>query len=190
MDAWMWVLIAVLVVAAIAAVAWVMTERRRTEQLRDRFGSEYDRTVAETGDRRAGEAELRDRVERRESFDLRPLSAAAANRYAEDWRTIQAKFVDAPGSALAQADRLITSLMRERGYPVEDFDQRTADLSVDHAVVLDDYRTAHAISLANDERRASTEDLRQGMVHYRSLFERMLVTDTDTGPTADVGIRS
>jgi hypothetical protein len=188
MDAWVWIVIAVLVVAAIAVVAWVMAERRRTAQLRDRFGTEYDRAVMESGDRRAGESELSDRVRRREAFDLRPLSPAAANQYAEEWRTVQATFVDAPSSALGQADRLITVVMQDRGYPMEDFDRRSADLSVDHADVIDDYRAAHAISLANDQRQASTEDLRQAMVHYRALFERMLVTDN--GTTADVGVRS
>jgi hypothetical protein len=188
MDAWMWIVIAVAVVAAIVVAVWIVAERRRTAQLRDRFGTEYDRAVMESGDRRAGESELSDRVRRHEDFDLRPLSAAAADRYAEEWRAVQATFVDAPGSALGRADRLITSVMQERGYPMEDFDRRSADLSVDHADVIDDYRAAHAISLANDRRQASTEDLRQAMVHYRALFERMLVTDS--GTAADVGVRS
>jgi hypothetical protein len=188
MDAWMWIVIVVLIVAAVAVVVWIMAERRRTAQLRDRFGSEYDRAVMESGDRRAGESELSDRVRRHEALELRPLSGAAANHYAEGWRTVQATFVDAPSSALAQADRLITSVMQERGYPMEDFERRSADLSVDHADVIDDYRAAHAISLANDQRQASTEDLRQAMVHYRALFERMLVTDD--GTTVDMGVRS
>jgi hypothetical protein len=183
MPVWAWIVIAVVVVVAIAVVAWALT-RSRSSELRDRFGPEYERTVDERGGRRAGESELRDRVKRREQLDVRPLPAAAAQRYVGQWRDVQARFVDAPGTALAEADTLITSVMRERGYPMDDFEQRSADLSVDHADVVDNYRAAHAISLANDHGQASTEDLRQAMVLYRSLFERMIETEPDRATTA------
>jgi hypothetical protein len=132
--------------------------------------------VATEGDRRSGEAELTDRVKRREELDIHPLAPAAAQRYREEWRDVQARFVDSPGAALTDADRLVTAVMGERGYPMDAFDQRAADISVDHPGVVDDYRSAHAVSLANDEGRASTEDLRRAMVGYRSLFEQMLDT--------------
>ena len=169
-----------LVVAAIVVigiVAWAIAKRRRTASLHERFGPEYDRAVTEGGSRRTGETELRERVKRRDELDIRPLSPAAADRYASEWRDVQARFVDSPEGALHEADTLITSVMRERGYPMDDFEQRSADISVDHADVVQDYRAAHGISLANDHGAASTEDLRQAMVHYRSLFERMLEVD-------------
>ena len=138
------------------------------------FGPEYDRTVEEAGDRRAAETELRERTERRAGFDVVPLEPEARTRYVEAWRNTQAQFVDEPVEATREADRLITSVMRDRGYPVDDFEQRAADISVDHPQVVDDYRAAHAIAAANDRSEASTEDLRQALVHYRSLFEELL----------------
>jgi hypothetical protein len=173
MDAWVWVLIVVAVVV-IGLAAYMMASRRRTGALRERFGPEYDKTVDESGGRRAAESELKERVERREDLDIRPLSPAAADRYAGEWRDVQARFVDSPGTAVGEADRLVIAVLRERGYPVDDFEQRAADISVDHADVVENYRAAHGISLANDQGRASTEDLRQAMVHYRTLFERLL----------------
>ena len=173
MDAWVWILIAVLVVVAV--VAFFMA-RRRSEQLRDRFGPEYDRTVREADSRRRAESELADRAKRREALDIRPLSEESRERYANSWRETQEQFVDAPSESIMRADRLVQELMRERGYPVEDFEQRTSDISVDHPHVVEDYRAAHAISLANDHGKASTEDLRQAMVHYRNLFEELLET--------------
>jgi hypothetical protein len=186
MDAWVWIVLVVLAVIVVGLVAWAITSKRRTESLHERFGPEYDRAVNEGGNRRTGEADLRDRVKRREDLDIRPLAPATADRYATEWRDVQARFVDSPEGALNQADTLITSVMRERGYPMDDFDQRSADISVDHPDVVQDYRAAHAISLANDHGAASTEDQRQGMVHYRSLFERMLEVDdtTDRGEDA------
>jgi hypothetical protein len=180
MDAWVWIVIAVIVIAAIALVAWSVARKRRTDALRGTFGSEYDRATSAAGGRRAGEAELTERVKRREELDIRPLAPAAVERYTNEWQAVQGRFVDSPEGSLGEADRLVTSVMRERGYPMDDFDQRSADISVDHADVVDDYRAAHAISLANDHGKATTEDLRQAMVHYRSLFERMVEIDRDT----------
>ena len=175
MTVWGWIVIAVVVVAAIVIVVWAVS-RRRTETLRGRFGPEYERTVGQEG-RRAGESELADRMKRYDDLDVHPLAPASAQRYLDEWREVQARFVDAPGEALFHADALITRVMRERGYPMDDFDQRAADLSVDHGDVVENYRTAHAISLANDQGRATTEDLRRAMVHYRTLFERLVEVD-------------
>jgi hypothetical protein len=168
-------LVAILVVLILLALLAIFAGRqRRSRKLQDTFGPEYDRTVEEAGDRRAAETELQERTERRAGFDIVPLEPEARARYIEAWRNTQAQFVDEPVEATREADRLITSVMRDRGYPVDDFEQRAADISVDHPQVVDDYRAAHAIAAANDRAEASTEDLRQALVHYRSLFEELL----------------
>src|SRR5215216_4008928 len=164
----------VVVLVLLALLAFFAGRQRRSRRLQDTFGPEYDRTVTQTGDRRAAEAELRERTERRERFDIVPLEPEARARYIEAWRNTQAQFVDEPVVATREADRLITSVMRDRGYPVDDFEQRAADISVDHPQVVDDYRAAHAIAARNDRSEATTEDLRQALVHYRSLFEELL----------------
>jgi FtsZ-interacting cell division protein ZipA len=164
----------VVVIVLLALLAFFAGRQRRSRQLKDRFGPEYDRTVERAGDQRAAESELLDRAERRQQLDIVPLDPEARTRYLEAWRNTQAQFVDAPAEATREADRLITSVMRDRGYPVDDFEQRAADISVDHPQVVDDYRAAHAIAAANDRSEASTEDLRQALVHYRSLFEELL----------------
>jgi FtsZ-interacting cell division protein ZipA len=164
----------VIVVVLLLVLAFFASRQRRSRRLRDRFGPEYERTVAQTGDRRAAESELREREERREKLRIVPLDAAARDRYVAAWHQTQARFVDEPAEAVREADRLITSVMRDRGYPIDDFEQRAADVSVDHPQVVDDYRAAHAIAAANERSEASTEDLRQAMVHYRSLFEDLL----------------
>ena len=174
MPVWAWILVAVVVLAAVAVAAWTMMSNRRTRTLRERFGPEYDRTVNESGKRRAGESELETRRKRREDLDIRPLAPASRERYAVSWRDAQARFVDAPAEAIREADALVLAVMQERGYPMEDFDQRSADISVDHPEVVQDYRAAHAISMASDHGKAGTEDLREAMVHYRALFERLL----------------
>jgi hypothetical protein len=165
-----WILI-IVVVVLLAVVGVLAYQRRRSAQLREGFGPEYDRVVGEHGDQRAAEAELRERRERRRRFDIKPLDASSRDRYTERWRATQAKFVDQPASALTDADALVGEVMRERGYPVEDFEQQAADVSVDHPEVVEHYRKAHAI---HGEQSASTEDLRQAMVHYRSLFAELL----------------
>ena len=168
-------LVAILVVLILLALLAIFAGRqRRSRKLQDTFGPEYDRTVEEAGDRRAAETELQERTERRAGFDIVPLEPEARTRYIEAWRNTQAQFVDEPVEATREADRLITSVMRDRGYPVDDFEQRAADNSVDHPQVVDDYRAAHAIAAANDRSEASTEDLRQALVYYRSLFEELL----------------
>ena len=173
MDPWVWVVIAVVVLAVLAFVIVRLVQQRKVQK---KFGPEYDRSVKETGSRRQAVSELRQREERRQQLDIRPLAPEAAERYSASWNEAQARFVDSPGEAIREADRLVAQVMKDRGYPVENFEQRSADISVDHPQLVDDYRAAHAISLANDNGQATTEDLRQAMVHYRSLFDELLET--------------
>jgi hypothetical protein len=168
---WLLVIVVVVLVCAIGVLA---LRQRRSSRLREGFGPEYDRVLRERGDQGAAEAELRERRERRRSYDIRPLDRGARERYAGRWRVMQARFVDQPASSLGDADELVAEVMRERGYPVEDFEQQAADVSVDHPVVVDHYRQAHAIYARNAEQQASTEELRQALVHYRALFAELL----------------
>jgi hypothetical protein len=177
MPTWAWILIAIAAVVIIGAIAWSALNARRRRGLQDRFGDEYDRTVADAPSRREAESELSEREKRREELDIRPLERSSRDRYASQWQNTQAAFVDNPEDAVADADRLIQQVMRERGYPVDDFDQRASDLSVDHPDVITNYRAAHDISRANDRGNASTEDLRTAMVHYRALFAELLETE-------------
>jgi hypothetical protein len=179
MPAWAWILIIVAAVVVIAAIAWSIARGRRRRSLREQFGPEYDRTVDDRDSRRAAESELQDRRDRRDELDIRPLTAAAQSRYAADWRGVQGRFVDDPANAVRQAQSLVSAMLRERGYPMDDFEQRAADISVDHPVVVENYRAAYRISRTIDDGGAATEDLRQAMVHYRTLFEELLGDDRD-----------
>jgi len=161
----------VIVVAGIAVLLFV--RKRRSERLRNRFGAEYDRAVKEEGNQRHAEAQLEKRAERVESFHVRPLAAPDRARFVDAWRGIQARFVDDPAGTVVQADQLLGDVMSTRGYPVTDFEQRAADISVDHPVVLENYRAGHEIALRQAEGKANTEDLRQAMIHYRALFEEL-----------------
>jgi hypothetical protein len=176
MPGWVWIVIVVAALVVLALGAWLVMERRRREHLRGRFGPEYDRAVSEYGSRRGADAELARREELHERLDIVPLSPDARERYSDSWREVQTGFVDQPAEALTNADRLVTDVMRERGYPMDEFDQRVADLSVDHADVVEHYRAAHSIQLASEGGDASTEDLRQAVVHYRALFAELLET--------------
>jgi hypothetical protein len=168
-------LITILVIVVIVVlVAVLLGQRRRSQRLQQQFGPEYQRTVARTGDQRTAEADLAAREQRRRELNIVALEPAARDRYLEAWRATQGRFVDDPAGATREADRLVAQVMRDRGYPVDDFEQRAADVSVDHPQVVDDYRAAHAIAAANERSEASTEDLRQALVHYRSLFEELL----------------
>lgn len=170
-----WVILGFVVVVAVIVIGWLWARMRRTRHLQSRFGPEYDRAVeASSGDSAKAEAELRQREYRRDRLYIRPLSTESQAVYARRWREVQARFVDQPATAVGEADTLIGQAMAERGYPVEDFDQRAADLSVDHPDVVDHYRAAHTIAVANRDQTASTEDLRQAMIHYRALFERLI----------------
>jgi hypothetical protein len=165
----------VLIVVAVAAYLFVAYQQKnRTQSLRTKFGPEYDRTVEERGDRKRGEKDLMARSDRRSKLEIRPLDSEARERYAASWRDTQATFVDDPKRAIREADALIILVMRDRGYPVDDFEQRTADVSVDHPKVVENYRAAHTVSEANERGEATTEELRHAMVHYRELFKELL----------------
>ena len=180
MSGLVWGLIAVGIVIVLLA-AFAITRRQKSTRLRQGFGPEYDRAVAQDG-RRSGEAELRERLERRERYQIRDLPSDSRARYVESWRHIQERFVDRPAEAIAHADQLVQQVMRERGYPTEDFEQQAADISVDHPQVVAYYRAAHRTAEASGRGEAETEDLRQGMLHYRNLFETLLGKETATTP--------
>jgi hypothetical protein len=166
--------LAVIVITGIV-VAWVLVRKRRTGRLRTQFGgSEYDRAVKEDGSRRDAEAGLKERTARVESLNIRQLAPGDRARFVESWSRVQARFVDGPGGAVTEADQLLGDVMSTRGYPVSDFEQRAADISVDHPLVLENYRTAHEIALRQTTGQANTEDLRQAMIHYRTLFEELV----------------
>lgn len=169
-------LVGVLVLVLVAGIAALFSYRKhRTERLRTQFGSaEYARAVKEDGNRRHAEAKLEERTQRVEGFHLRPLGAGDRARFLESWRGVQARFVDGPAGAVTEADQLLGDVMSTRGYPVGNFAQRAADISVDHPLVLENYRTAHETALLQTRGQASTEDLRQAMVHYRTLFEELV----------------
>src|SRR5260370_5392227 len=168
----------VIMVAGIATLLFF--RKRRTEKLRNKFGgAEYARAVKEGGNRRQAEAGLEQRTERVESFHVRPLAPGDRARFVDSWRKIQSRFVDGPAGAVTEADQLLGDVLATRGYPVSDFEQRAADISVDHPRVLENYRTAHEIALRQTKGQANTEDLRQAMIHYRTLFEE-LVSEPET----------
>lgn len=169
-----WIVVAITVLIVIALGTYFAIGRGRTVSLRSRFGPEYDRTVEAAGDQREAERELDARRERRRHFDIRELEPAVQSQYAEQWRAVQARFVDEPTQALRDADGMVTNIMSQRGYPMEDFERMAADVSVDHPREVEDYRAAHAISEASTRDEASTEDMRLGIQHYRSLFESLL----------------
>ncbi|GAA3445975.1 hypothetical protein [Planomonospora venezuelensis] len=169
-----WVVVIVVAVAAIIAVGYVVLQQRRRHRLRERFGPEYERTLQERENRREAEQELLAREQRFSSLDIRPLDSETREAYAKKWTEVQERFVDAPGFAVTEADHLVTAVMAERGYPTDDFEQRIADLSVAHGRTLDHYRQAHEISGRAVRKAASTEELRQAMVHYRALFQELL----------------
>jgi len=162
--------IAIVIILAVVAFAfWMYTKQRQRAALRGRFGPEYERAVDDYGERGRAEAALAARAERVEQLHIRPLAADESARYAAEWRTVQSRFVDQPEQAIGEADRLVGEVMQNRGYPMGDFDQRAADVSVDHPRVVEHYRAAHRIAHSD----ASTEDLRQAM-HYRALFEELI----------------
>ena len=181
------VIVAVLVIAAIL-LALVMTgRRRRTGELKEQFGPEYEHAVQQYGDPHKAEAELQARQKRVGAFDFRPLAQGERDRFAEQWKQTQGAFVDAPAKAVTDADHLVQQVMQQRGYPVGDFEQRAADISVGRPDVLTHYRAAHEIALKQEKGQATTEDLRQAMVHYRALFEDLLKPDTAEKANKDNG---
>jgi hypothetical protein len=184
MQPWAWVLLIVaLVVVVLLAVAYM--RRRRTEDLRGRFGPEYDRAVESSDDRRNAEHELLDRARRRDQLDIRPLPEPARARYAEQWRGIQERFIDDPAGSVGAAHALLDRVMAERGYPTKDFEEQADLVSVDHPRVVENYRAAYGVYSRQRDGQATTEDLREALVRYRSLFEELLHPE-NTQETPDV----
>ena len=167
-------LIAIIVaVLAVVAVAFLYLRTQKSRRLRERFGPEYERAVSEAGSAR-GEAKLEKIEQRVKKYHIHPLEAAARDRYIEQWRVVQARFVDDPDATLDEADRLLGEVMAARGYPVADFEQQAADLSVNHPLVIEHYRAGHAIAVRHARGQTSTEDLRQALVSYRALFRELV----------------
>ncbi|MGA2511887.1 MAG: hypothetical protein ABSG27_16835 [Candidatus Acidiferrales bacterium] len=169
------IVIAVAVLVAAVIGIGLFIRKRRTARLRSQFGgAEYTRAVKEGGSRRKAEATLDERADRVEALHIRPIAPGDRARFVESWSRIQARFVDGPGSAVTDADQLLGDVMSTRGYPVSDFEQRAADISVDHPLVLENYRAAHKCAVRQAQGQASTEELRQAMIHYRTLFEELV----------------
>jgi len=173
--------IAVVLVLVIVGLllAQVFTRRKRSERLQDHFGPEYDHTVQVMGDEKKAQTELEERQKHVEALDIHPLSASEHERYVADWAAVQSKFVDEPGQAILDADRLIMEVMQMRAYPVSDFEQRAADVSVSYPALVSNYRAARVIALKNEQHQADTEELRQAMIYYRSLFNELLASEPE-----------
>jgi hypothetical protein len=181
MAIWEWILIAAVVAVAVPAVivaAGIFSSRRKTQRLKERYGGEYERLVSETGSEKAANRELTMRERKRDKLDIVPLTPSALSDFTARWQEVQARFVDNPTTAVGVADRLVTEVMRQRGYPVDDFDRRAADISVDHPDVVDNYRAAHGIH-TSQQHDISTEQQRKAFVHYRALFAKLLETTSD-----------
>jgi hypothetical protein len=183
MDTWVWIVIGVIVAIVVLGVVFRALRTRRSRSLEDRFGREYDRTVDKAGGRREAERELAERQKRHDELELKPLSQDARERYLQQWQVTQGRFVDDPTGAVSEADELVQRVMRDRGYPVDDFEQRAADISVAHPELVEKYRTANGIARASERGEASTEDLRHSVRHYRALFVELLDVD-DAGEDA------
>jgi hypothetical protein len=179
MDTWVWIVVAIVVAIVVLGLLFSALRTRRSRSLQDQFGREYDRTVEKAGGRREAERELREREKRHDELELRPLSPEARERYLRQWQVTQGRFVDDPAGAVSEADTLVQQVMRDRGYPVDDFEQRAADVSVEHPDLVEKYRTADGIARASERGEASTEDLRHSVRHYRALFVELLEVDDD-----------
>ena len=174
MPTWLWIVIVVVAVIVVIAVVASVVRTKRSRALQESFGPEYDRVAADAPSRREAESELRERQKRREELDIRPLEQSDRDRFSNRWRDVQAEFVDDPADAVVHADALIQEVMRARGYPVDDFDTRSADLSVDHPDLVEYYRAAHGIAVAHERGNAGTEELRHAVQHYRRLFDELI----------------
>jgi hypothetical protein len=182
MPVWEWITVAaavITVVAALIVAVSFVSGRSKSKRLREHYGREYERLVSETGGEKAAEKELTARERKHDKLDIVPLTPSALSDFTTRWNQVQTGFVDNPTTAVGVADRLVTEVMRERGYPVDDFDQRAADISVDHPQVVENYRTAHGIHLSQEHGDVNTEQQREAFVHYRALFEKLLETKTD-----------
>jgi hypothetical protein len=178
-------------VAVVALASWILrrrqrgSERQRRNELKERFGPEYEAAVRRAGNRGRAEKELAEREERVAKLNITPLSETDRTRFADEWRSVQAEFVDDPSGALLKADNLVTDVMRARGYPMGEFHQRAADISVDHPNTVEHFDTAHAIARQTDNGEASTDEKRQGLLHYRALFDELL--ESPEGQAAPAG---
>lgn len=175
--------LAIAAVLVVAALAWLYARRRRTTTaaLRQRFGPEYEQAVREHGSERRAEVQLADREKRVDKFKIRDLDPAERERFSGQWQALQSRFVDDPKASVTDADAVVSSLMQTRGYPVAEFNQRAADISVDHPRVVANYRSAHEIAERLAKGEANTEELRTAMIHYRSLFEDLVQAPTAVG---------
>jgi hypothetical protein len=186
-----WVVVGV-VMAVVLLTGWAVLRRAPAGRLHRRYGPEYERLVRSTGHPRQAAALLADRARRRDAVEVHPLTPAARAVFVDEWRAVQARFVDQPDGAVGEADALIARLMQARGYPVQDFERRAELISVDHPDVVEDFRTAHAIHVQNTQRLASTDDLRRALLLYRSLLDELLVVAGPDGrpeaaPLSDPG---
>jgi hypothetical protein len=171
-----YIIIAVVVIVVImgAIMAPRFARRRKSQKFQNKYGPEYDRTVESAGNEKKAQAELNGRQKHVDTLNIRPLSVSERERYQSEWTIIQAKFVDQPGQATVEADHLIMEVMKVRAYPVSDFDQRAADISVNYPNLVSNYRAAREIAIKNEKHTATTEELRQAVIHYRSLFDELL----------------
>ncbi|WP_454789182.1 hypothetical protein [Mycolicibacterium lutetiense] len=188
MPTWSWIVIvvvAVVIVLLAVVVVASMMRQKRSERLKDQFGPEYEHTVETAGGERAAERELRARERKHNKLKIKELSPESRARYVEAWGVTQAAFVDDPSKSVGDADRLVTEVMRERGYPIDDFEQRAADVSVDHPEVVEHYRAAHILHLAQEQGEIGTEAQREAIVHYRALFGQLVGVGPEARPEPD-----
>ena len=174
MDTQSLAIAAVVILALVAIAVWLWNQKQQSRRLEQRFGPEYKRAVDQFGSRPKAEAELKTREKRVEKLDIVPLAPADAERFSQEWKVLQGRFVDNPKGVLLEADQLVRELMLKRGYPMGDFERRAADISVDHPAVVDHYRTAQEIAARDRRGEADAEDLRKAVVHYRALFDDLL----------------
>jgi hypothetical protein len=180
------ILIAVIMILVIGgALGVVFFRRQRTKRLQERFGPEYERILNEVGDQGQAESELETRLEHVKNLEIHPLSAEQVERFNEQWKLTQAEFVDTPLGAVQKANRLIKEVMIAKGYPVEDFEQRAADISVDYPDMVEDYRGLHALAAKSDDGSLTTEELRRAMVHGRALFENLIQQQAQVAETPE-----
>lgn len=176
------IVVAIIVMAMLALAGWLQYRRSQSHRLQERFGSEYQRTIDQAGSRAKAEAELRQRERRVQKLSIVPLAPAEAHAFHQQWQELQARFVDSPQGTLADADHLVRDVMGRRGYPMGDFEERAADISVDHPQVVSNYRAAHDIAMRARDNAASTEDLRKAVIHYRALFAELLEVAEEGAP--------
>ncbi|MED5812175.1 hypothetical protein VST63_07355 [Mycolicibacterium sp. 050232] len=188
MPTWSWIVIvvvAVVIVLLAVVVVAAMMRQKRSERLREQFGPEYEHAVETAGGQRAAERELLARERKHNKLKIDELTPESRARYVEAWGVTQAGFVDSPSKSVGEADRLVTEVMRERGYPIDDFEQRAADISVDHPKVVEHYRAAHILHLAQEKGEIGTEAQREAIVHYRALFEQLVGAAPEARTGAD-----